>query len=163
MPTKWQQRPAKRLSNLGMRRLIAAISIAVLLTGCAQKSPLENLADGPCTGAQVKLIDKHISGQINALAKKNWKLAYSFASPDFKAGVGITDFSYIIVAQYSMLIKNQGFRFNNCTIADSLITQEVSVTSGGQIYDLSYKLSVNESKLGIESAVINKAGTKLST
>ena len=119
MPTKWQQRPAKRLSNLGMRRLIAAISIAVLLTGCAQKSPLENLADGPCTGAQVKLIDKHISGQINALAKKNWKLAYSFASPDFKAGVGITDFSYIIVAQYSMLIKNQGFRFNNCTIADS--------------------------------------------
>jgi hypothetical protein len=62
-----------------------------------------------------------------------------------------------------MLIKNQGFRFNNCTIADSLITQEVSVTSGGQTYDLSYKLSVNESKLGIESAVINKAGTKLST
>ena len=45
MPMKWQQRLAKRLSNLGVRSLIAAISIAALLTGCAQKSPLENLAD----------------------------------------------------------------------------------------------------------------------
>jgi hypothetical protein len=121
MPMKWQQRLAKRLSNIGVRRFIAAISIAVLLTGCAQKSPLENLADGPCTGAQVELIDKHISGQINALAKRD------------------------------------------CAIANTLITQEVSVTSGGKVYDLTYKLSVNESKLGIESASINKAGTKLST
>ena len=163
MPMKWQQRLAKRLSNLGVRRLIAAISIAVLLTGCAQKYPLENLADGPCTGAQAELIDKHISGQINALAKRDWKLAYSFASPNFQAGIGVTDFSYIIVAQYSMLIENQSFRFNDCAIANTLITQEVSVTSGGKVYDLTYKLSVNESKLGIESASINKAGTKLST
>jgi hypothetical protein len=145
-----------------MRRLIAAISIAVLLTGCGQKPALENLADGPCTGAQLKLIDKHISGQINALAKRNWELAYSFASPGFQEGVKVGEFTYIIVAQYSMLIKNQGFQFNKCTIADSTIIQEVSVTSDGQVYDLTYKLSVNESKLGIESAGINSADTKLS-
>lgn len=144
-----------------MRRSIAAIAIAVLLTGCGQKPALENLADGPCTGAQVALVDKHISGQINALAKKNWKLAYLFASPDFRAGVTLNDFRYIIAAQYSMLVENQGFRFNNCTIADSLITQEVSVTSGGQIYDLTYNLSVNKTTLGVESAAINKSGAKL--
>ena len=83
-------------------------------------------------------------------------------NPNFQAGIGVTDFSYIIVAQYSMLIENQSFRFNNCTIANTLITQEVSVTSGGKVYDLTYKLSVNESKLGIESAGINSADTKLS-
>lgn len=133
----------------------------MLLTGCAQKSALENLADGPCTDSQVTLIDKHISGQINALVKRDWKLAYSFASPDFQAGVGVDDFSDIIAAQYSMLIKNQGFQFNNCTIADSLITQEVSVTSEGQVYYLSYRLSVNESSLGVDSAVVRSADGKL--
>ena len=144
-----------------MQRLIPIILCALLLTGCAQKSALENLADGPCTDSQVTLIDKHISGQINALAKRDWKLAYSFASPDFQAGVGVDDFSDIIAAQYSMLIKNQGFQFNNCTIADSLITQEVSVTSEGQVYYLSYRLSVNESSLGVDSAVVRSADGKL--
>jgi hypothetical protein len=145
-----------------MRRLIAAISIAVLLTGCAQKSAFQKLADGPCTGDQVKLIDKHISGQINALAKKDWTLAYSFASSNFRAGVEIGEFSDIIASQYSMLIENQGFSFNNCTVANRLISQEVSVTRDGKIYDLTYELSVNELSLGIESAAINIDGTKLS-
>ena len=146
-----------------MPRLIAAISIAVLLTGCAQKSAFEKLADGPCTGDQVKLINEHISGQINALAKQNWKLAYSFASSNFRERVEIDNFSDIIAAQYSMLIENQGFRFNDCTIANRLIRQEVIVTSNGQIYDLSYKLSVNDLSLGIESAAINVAETRLNT
>jgi hypothetical protein len=108
------------------------------------------------------LIDKHISGQINALAKKDWTLAYSFASSNFRAGVKIGEFSDIITGQYSMLIENQGFRFNNCTVDNRLITQAVSVTSDGQIYDLTYKLSVNELSLGIESAAINADETKLS-
>jgi hypothetical protein len=145
-----------------MRRLIAAILFAVLLAGCAQKSAFVDLVDGPCTGAQVALVDKHISGQINALTKRDWKLAYSFASSGFQAKVGVDDFSYIITAQYSMLIENQGFRFNNCTVADNSITQEVRVTSGGQVYDLSYNLSVIESSLGVESAVVTKADSKLS-
>lgn len=145
-----------------MKRLIPAILLAVLLTGCAQKSALENLADGPCTDAQAALIDKHISGQITALSKKNWKLAYSFASPDFKAGVNLDDFRSIIAARYSMLINNEGVQFNNCSIGNSLITQEVSVTSEGKIYDLSYKLSVNELTLGVESAVVRSDGGKLS-
>jgi hypothetical protein len=41
--------------------------------------------------------------------------------------------------------------------------QEVSVTSGGQVNNLTYELSVSGSKLGIESAMIGEAEAGLST
>ncbi len=144
-----------------MRRAFALFVIAVTLTGCAQKPAFEELADGPCTSAQSKLIEKHISGQIDALAKKDWKAAYSFASPDFQAAVGVEEFAFIIGAQYAMLVENQGYKFDTCAIANSSIKQEVSVTSGDEVFNLTYRLSVDEAKLGVESAEVSKVDTPL--
>ena len=146
-----------------MRRLFAGFLVAVLATGCSQKAAFENLADGPCTSAQAKLIDQHISGQIDALAKKDWKLAFSYASPDFQKNVGIEQFTFIIGTQYVMLIENQGYRFNKCAIAGKAIMQEVEVTSGKQISNLTYSLSLNGSSLGVESAVERRSSTQLDT
>ena len=144
-----------------MRRLIAGCLVALLTTGCSQKAAFENLADGPCTSAQAKLIDQHISGQIDALAKKDWKLAFSYASPDFQKNVGIDQFTLIIGTQYLMLVENQGYRFNKCAIAGKAIMQEVEVTSGKQISNLTYSLSLNGSSLGVESAVERRSSTQL--
>ena len=145
-----------------MRRLIAGCLIALLTTGCSQKAPFEELADGPCTSAQEELVNQHISGQINALAKQDWKLAYTFASANFRGQVSLNQFIYVIGSQYSMLIENQGYSFVKCTLAANEITQEVSVTSRGRDYNLTYELSVNEVILGIESARIGEAETGLS-
>ena len=145
-----------------MRRLIAGCLVAVLTTGCSQKAPFEELADGPCTSAQEELVNQHISGQINALAKQDWKLAYTFASANFRGQVSLNQFIYVIGSQYSMLIENQGYSFVKCTLAANEITQEVSVTSRGRDYNLTYELSVNEVILGIESAIIGEAETGLS-
>ena len=145
-----------------MRRLIAGCLIALLTTGCSQKAPFEELADGPCTSAQEELVNQHISGQINALAKQDWKLAYTFASANFRGQVSLNQFIYVIGSQYSMLIENQGYSFVKCTLAANEITQEVSVTSRGRDYNLTYELSVNEVILGIESAIIGEAETGLS-
>jgi hypothetical protein len=60
----------------------------------------------------------------------------------------------IIQEQYLMLIENQGYQFQRCTIASQMITQEVRVKSGAEIYYLTYALSLNGSKLGIEAAVV---------
>jgi len=144
-----------------MRRLIAGCLVAMLATGCSQKAAFENLADGPCTSAQAKLIDQHISGQIDALAKKDWKLAFSYASPDFQKNVGIDQFTLIIGTQYLMLVDNQGYRFNKCAIAGKAILQEVEVTSGTEIFNLTYSLSVSGSTLGVESAVERRSSTQL--
>jgi len=138
-----------------MRRLIALLVIAVTLAGCAQKPAFEELSDGQCTGAQSKLIEKHISGQIDALAEKDWQVAYSFASKDFQAAVPIDQFTFIIGAQYAMLVENQGYEFDNCAIASEVIKQEVSVTSGEQVFNLTYRLSVTGNTLGVESAEVS--------
>jgi hypothetical protein len=61
------------------------------------------------------------------------------------------------------LIENQGFTFDKCTLKDGAVSQEISVTSGDEVYRLTYELSVNESTLGIESALINGAEIGLST
>jgi hypothetical protein len=146
-----------------MRRLIAGCLVAVLVTGCSQKAPFEELADGPCTSAQEELVNQHISGQISALEKQDWKLAYTFASANFRGQVSLNQFIYVIGSQYSILIENQGYSFVKCTLAANKITQEVSVTSRGRDYNLTYELSVNEVILGIESAIIGEAETGLST
>lgn len=144
-----------------MQRIIAACAVVLLLAGCAQRTPLEDLADGKCTGALADLVDKHISGQIDALADKDWELARSFASDDFQANASVDDFTFIIGTQYAMLIDNEGYQFNECNVADSTITQEVSVTSGEQVFSLRYTLSVNGSALGVESAVISKVASQI--
>jgi hypothetical protein len=144
-----------------MRLVIASCLAAVLLTGCAQKAAFEDLADGACTNKQAQLVDEHISGQIDAIAKKEWKSAYSFASPKFKASVDIDQFISVISTSYGMLIENQGYKFNKCSIAEKQITQEVGVKSGGRTIDLTYTLSVTKSTLGVESAVVNNSGARL--
>lgn len=144
-----------------MRQVVGICICAVLLTGCAQQAAFEELADGPCTGAQTELIDKHISGQIDALAKRDWKQAYSFASEDFQEGVGLDRFTEIIDSQYAMLINNQGYQFNKCTISGGTIVQEVGVRGVEEVFSLTYRLSVNGSTLGIEAAVINGVAAQL--
>ena len=143
-----------------MRQLIALTLFALVLTGCAQKPAFEELADGSCTSAQSKLIEKHISGQIDAVAERDWESAYSFASKDFQAAVAIDQFTFIIGSQYAMLVENQGYEFDNCAIASQMIKQVVSVTSGEQVFNLTYRLSVTGNALGVESAEVGKVNTQ---
>lgn len=144
-----------------MQRIIALGVVAMLLLGCAQKDPFEDLADGVCTVALADSVDEHISGQIDAMAQKDWDLAYSFASDIFQSNVSVDDFIQIIRAQYPMLIENKEYQFNDCTVTDSTITQVVNVTSGDQVFSLAYILTVKDSTLGIESAVISKVASQV--
>jgi hypothetical protein len=139
-----------------MKRIIALCASGLLLVGCAQKAPLEHLADGDCTGAVVELVNEHISGQIDALADKDWELAHSFASENFQANVSVDDFIVVINAQYGMLIKNEGYEFNECTVTGSKIKQEVKVLSDEQEFSLVYVLALDGSTLGVDSAVVSR-------
>ena len=128
-----------------------------LLSSCSQKAAFEELADGGCSSEQKKLVEAHISSQIDALAKKDWKLAYSFASPGFRSGVEIDQFTFIIEAQYGMLVDNEGYEFGACTIANEKITQRIAVTSNAEITNLTYILSVEKEVLGVDSATASGA------
>jgi len=144
-----------------MRRIIVAGATVLLLAGCAQSNPLADLTDGACSSALAGVVDNHISGQIDALAKNDWELARSFASDNFQSNVSLEDFTFIISEQYPMLIENTGYEFNDCNVADSTITQDVDVTSGEQVFSLTYSLTVNGSTLGVESAVITEVASQV--
>lgn len=131
--------------------------MALLLSGCSQKAAFEELADGGCSSEQKKLVEAHISSQIDALAKKDWKLAYSYASPGFRSGVEIDQFTFIIGTQYAMLVDNEGYEFSACTIANEKITQRIAVTSNAEITNLTYILSVEKQVLGVDSATASGA------
>jgi hypothetical protein len=133
----------------------------LLLVGCAQKDPFEDLADGNCNSALAGVVSNHVSGQIDALADKDWELAYSFASDKFQANASLDDFAFIISTQYAMLIDNKGYQFNECIVTNSTITQEVSVISGEQVFSLRYTLTVNGSALGVESAVVSRVASQV--
>ena len=144
-----------------MKHWIATVVVALLLSGCSQKPAFEEMADGTCTNKQAQLVQKHISGQIDAIAKQEWESAYSFASPSFRMAVDITRFITIIGMQYGILINNQGYVFSGCTIANNKITQQVGVKGNSGLIDLTYILSFKESKLGVESAVFTSADAQL--
>jgi len=144
-----------------MRRVITLCAIVLMLSGCSQNAAFENLANGSCTVEQAQLVREHISGQIEAIAKNDWESAYSFASPAFRSSVELGEFVTIIEEQYEVLISNQGYRFNLCSIAKNQITQGVEITSESGVINLTYLLSVKESTLGIEAAVFSNADTPI--
>ena len=143
-----------------MKLLLGLIVALASLTACAQTSTLQEspafqeLADGSCNTEEKRLVQEHISGQITALSKEDWKSAYSFAAPGFQKTIGLDQFIFVITSQYQMLINNQGVEYGACDIANKEITQEVIVTSENESYKLAYSLSLNNQKLGIESASV---------
>jgi hypothetical protein len=136
--------------------LVALVS----LTACAQTSTVEEssafeeLADGSCNSEESRLVQEHISGQITALSKEDWESAYSYAAPGFQETVGLDQFIFVITSQYQMLISNESVKYGACDIVNKEITQEVIVTSENESYKLAYSLSLNNQKLGIESASV---------
>jgi hypothetical protein len=130
--------------------------MVLLLSSCSQKPAFEELADGVCSSKQTELVQAHISSQIDAIAKKDWKLAYSFASPGFRSGVEIDQFTFIIRAQYAMLVDNEGYEFGACTIASEKLVQEIAVTSNAEVTNLTYILSVEKEVLGVDSATASQ-------
>mgnify|MGYP000070392477 CR=1 FL=1 len=151
-----------------MKWIVGVLVALVSLTACAQTStveesaPFEELADGSCNSSESRLVEEHISGQITALSKEDWKSAYSFAAPGFQKTVGLDQFIFVITSQYQMLINNQGVEYGACDIANKEITQEVSVTSENESYKLIYSLSVMSQKLGIESASVTYSEPEVS-
>jgi hypothetical protein len=149
--------------RIPMVQVVACLTISLLLSACSSPSPLETLADGPCTDDQKVLAQTHISAQINAIAANDFATAYTFAAPSFRESIELEQFELIIRAQYRVLISNKGFSFEECLINDGQIRQKVSVTGALQDVKLSYLLEVDQLKLGVIAASIINEDANLNT
>ena len=143
---------------------LVAVGLLALLSGCAsQNLAFEEIQDGLCSNEQSQLIEKHISGQINALSDQNWKKAYGYAAPSFREVVPIQRFEEIIQNEYEMILNNDGFKFTACSIAENKFNQVVVLTSTGDEFKLLYRLTYESGRLGVEAATAEAAEAKVLT
>ncbi len=139
-------------------------ALTISLSGCAGGNlEFEVIKDGLCNESQEQLIEKHISGQINALSDQNWKKAYGFAAPSFQEVVSIQRFEEIIQNEYEMIINNDGFKFTACNIAENKFNQVVLINTRGQEFKLVYRLTFESGRLGVEAATAAPAEPEIAT
>ena len=140
-----------------------ALTLLLLLSGCASSPALSNLMDGSCSPSQQLLAKDHISGQIDAIADQNWQKAYSFAAKSFQETIDLERFTQIISEQYVLLITNEGYTFDSCEIENERLVQKITVVGLNDDFRMTYRLSVEDQKLGVVAAAVTDVSEDIST
>ena len=136
---------------------------ALLLSSCGNPSPLAQLLDGKCSQSQQLLVKDHISGQIDAIADQNWQKAYSFAAKSFQESIDLDRFTEIISQQYVLLITNKGYTFDSCEIENERLVQKITVVGLNDDFRMTYRLSVEDQKLGVVAAAVTDVSEDVAT
>ena len=145
-----------------MKGYLLVIS-ALLLSSCGEASPLAQLPEGSCSQSQQVLVKDHISGQIDAIADQNWQKAYSFAAKSFQEMIDLERFTQIISEQYVLLITNKGYTFDSCEIENERLVQKITVVGLNDDFRMTYRLSVEDQKLGVVAAAVTDVSEDIST
>ena len=144
-------------------KAVLALTLLLLLSGCASSPALSNLMDGSCSPSQQLLAKDHISGQIDAIADQNWQKAYSFAAKSFQETIDLDRFTEIISQQYVLLITNKGYTFDSCSIENERLVQKITVVGLNDDFRMTYRLSVEDEKLGVVAAAVTEVSEDVST
>jgi hypothetical protein len=145
-----------------MKGYLLVIS-TLLLSSCGKASPLAQLPEGSCSQSQQVLVKDHISGQIDAIADQNWQKAYSFAAKSFQEMIDLERFTQIISEQYVLLITNKGYTFDSCEIENERLVQKITVVGLNDDFRMTYRLSVEDQKLGVVAAAVTDVSEDIST
>jgi hypothetical protein len=145
-----------------MKGYLLVIS-TLLLSSCGKASPLAQLPEGSCSQSQQVLVKDHISGQIDAIADQNWQRAYSFAAKSFQETIDLERFTQIISEQYVLLITNKGYTFDSCEIENERLVQKITVVGLNDDFRMTYRLSVEDQKLGVVAAAVTDVSEDIST
>ena len=119
--------------------------------------------DGSCSSSQQLLVKDHISGQIDAIADQNWQKAYSFAAKSFQETIDLDRFTEIISQQYVLLITNKGYTFDSCEIENERLVQKITVVGLNDDFRMTYRLSVEDQKLGVVAAAVTDVSEDIAT
>jgi hypothetical protein len=144
------------------KRLVIAISL-LLLTACSRQSGSTQPELGLCNSDQKIAVSDHISGQISALEKLDFKKAYTYAAKSFQEGFTLDQFEAVISGQYQMLITNTGYRFTECLVEEGYFVQSVSVATDSDEIDLTYRLTLIDKRLGVVAVTVKPSPLDLNT
>ena len=144
-------------------KAVLVLTLLLLLPSCASVPALSNLMDGSCSQSQQLLVKEHISGQIDAIADKNWQRAYTFAAKSFQERIDLDRFTGIIFQQYVLLITNKGYTFDSCEIENEQLVQKITVVGLNDDFRMTYRLSVEDQKLGVVAAAVTEISEDIAT
>ena len=144
------------------KQLVIAISL-LLLTACSRQSGSTQPELGLCSSDQQVVVSDHISGQISALEKLDFKKAYTYAAKSFQEGFTLDQFEAVISRQYQMLITNNGYSFTECLAEAGYFVQGVSVATDSDEIDLTYRLTLIDKRLGVVAVTVKPSPLDLNT
>ena len=136
---------------------------ASILTACSRQNESTQPELGLCNSDQKLAVSDHISGQISALEKLDFKKAYTYAAKSFQEGFTLDQFEAVISGQYQMLITNNGYRFTECLAEEGYFVQSVSVATNSGEVDLTYRLTLVDNSLGMVAVPVKPSSLDLNT
>ncbi len=144
-------------------RILTLIATLLLISGCASGDQEETASIGPCNSDQKVVVSDHISSQIDAIEKLDFKKAYTYAAQSFQDSVSLAQFESVVTRQYQMLITNNGYGFTDCVAEEGYYIQSVRVkTNSGEI-DLTYRLTLIDKRLGVVAVTVKPSSLDLNT
>jgi uncharacterized protein YcfL len=144
-------------------RILIFITTLLLVSGCASSEQAETASIGPCNSDQKVVVSDHISSQIDAIEKLDFKKAYTYAAQSFQDSVSLAQFESVVTRQYQMLITNNGYSFTDCVAETGYYIQSVRVkTNSGEI-DLTYRLTLIDKRLGVVAVTVKPSSLDLNT
>lgn len=144
-------------------RILTLIATLLLISGCASGDQEQTASIGPCNSDQKVVVSDHISSQIDAIEKLDFKKAYTYAAQSFQDSVSLAQFESVVTRQYQMLITNNGYSFTDCVAEEGYYIQSVRVkTNSGEI-DLTYRLTLIDKRLGVVAVTVKPSSLDLNT
>ena len=144
-------------------RILTLMATLLLISGCASGDQAETASIGPCNSDQRVVVSDHISSQIDAIEKLDFKKAYTYAAQSFQDSVSLAQFESVVTRQYQMLITNNGYSFTDCVAEEGYYIQSVRVkTNSGEI-DLTYRLTLIDKRLGVVAVTVKPSSLDLNT
>jgi len=144
-------------------KVVAIFAALLLLGGCASNSKQVQAEIGACSSDQKVVVSDHISSQIDAIEKLDFKKAYTFAAKSFQDSFTLAEFESVITGQYQMLISNNGYSFTECLAEVDYFVQSVSVDTNTGVIDLTYRLTLVDKRLGVVAVTVNPSSLDLDT
>lgn len=144
-------------------KILIFITTLLLVSGCASSEQAETASIGRCNSDQKVVVSDHISSQIDAIEKLDFKKAYTYAAQSFQDSVSLAQFESVVTRQYQMLITNNGYSFTDCVAETGYYIQSVRVkTNSGEI-DLTYRLTLIDKRLGVVAVTVKPSSLDLNT
>ena len=130
-------------------RFKTAVLVILIALSSQSSITLAQAKENLCNQSQQSIVKKHITKQISALAKSDWKRAYSYSAKSFQGSISVDQFKLIIESGYLFLTENGNLTFGDCRNSKNAFNQLLTVDSKGAKYELSYNLTLVGKRLGI--------------